>query len=74
MKKFRIKVSKPDKEKEILNLKDELVIKDSIDLECKVLRGVNDCSHNVVTRTWFIDENDVLYPQKFIYMHYEEIK
>ena len=73
MKIFRIKNGKSDTEKQIYNLKDDLKLKDSIQLQCKSIDGLNDYAGLESIRTWYVDENDVLVPERFIRMHYDEV-
>lgn len=73
MRTFKIKQEKTDKEKKILNLNNQLIIKDVIELQCRTINGLNDYNGIVEIRRWYIDENNVLFPEAFIKMHYNEI-
>ena len=73
MKTYKIKSGKSDKEKEIHNLKDILKFRETINLQCKRIGGCNDYVGLEEIHTWYVDENNILYPEKYISMHYDEV-
>ncbi len=73
MKKFIIKTEKSEKEKAFLNLKDQLFIRDEIELQCHTINGLNDYDGIKEIKKWYIDDNFLLIPEKFVKMHYNEV-
>jgi len=70
--KFKIKKEIPEKEKDFLNLKDIIQVKEMIQLECKSLNDINGYNHLANIHRWYIDNNDILFSEKFINKFYEE--
>ena len=78
MKKFRIKTEKSQKEKEFFNLKDDIIVKETINVGITILENPDNnvdqkMGETTINHIWYIDVNDVPYPQRFLEMHYDEV-
>lgn len=73
MKKFRIKSGITEQEKKFRSLNDDLILKGTIQLQCKSLRGINDYTDLEDIRTWYVDEYNVLVPAEIISKLYDKV-
>ncbi len=74
--KFKLKTGITREMIECFNLSETLVMEQIIELSCRYNGTPNSNLRNekvLGNKLWYIDKNDVLYPQKFIDMYYDKV-
>lgn len=74
--KFKLKTGITREMIECFNLSETLVMEQIIELSCRYNGTPNSNFRNEIVlgnKLWYIDKNDVLYPQKFIDMYNDKV-